>query len=236
VVAFDVTHAAQPRYEVKIPLPAARLPEIQAWIRVHPAHWRVAYPERQVNNIYFDSPDYAGLNANLSGIAERAKLRLRWYGTMLSHVEGAHLELKRKHGMVGWKEAVALEVSVELTSLTWGAFCALLRSSLEPVARRWLDSFPVPVLLNHYQRAYYVTLDRRVRLTVDTALRAYTQGLRGRPNLDRPVSMPVEEWVVVEIKALNRPADFQRLVEVLTDSPVRIQRFSKYVHGMLAFP
>ncbi len=97
-----------PRIEVKIPVPAVLLGEVDAWVRLHPVHWRRTYPARRVNNLYFDTADYAGLNANLAGIAERAKLRLRWYGPDLGAIEQAQLELKRRQGSGGWKEIVPL--------------------------------------------------------------------------------------------------------------------------------
>ena len=53
-----------PRYEFKVPCEAGLLPEIEGWVRLHPAHWRVSYPPRHVNNVYFDSQDLHDLNAN----------------------------------------------------------------------------------------------------------------------------------------------------------------------------
>ena len=39
-----------------------------------------AFPDRIVNNVYFDTPDLAAFEANLWGAPERRKCRLRWYG------------------------------------------------------------------------------------------------------------------------------------------------------------
>jgi hypothetical protein len=217
------------RYEIKIPLESWRGDEAEAWVRLHPAQWRVAYPPRQVNNLYFDSQSLVSLNANLSGVADRAKLRLRWYGPDLQHVEGGNLELKIKEGAVGRKKIAPVSCALDLATGTWPALVERLREALDPPATAWLDAFALPVLINRYRRAYYVTPDGGVRLTVDSDLVAYDQRPSLRPNLDRPT--PLESVVVVELKAGVDAA--ARLSTILEHSPVRAGRFSKYVQGLV---
>jgi hypothetical protein len=67
------------RYEVKMACDQVYLPDVRAWVQLHPAAFIEAYPLRQVNSLYFDTLDGDCLNANLIGISERRKLRLRWY-------------------------------------------------------------------------------------------------------------------------------------------------------------
>lgn len=218
------------RYEVKIPLPAHFLSSVLTWVRLHPAHWRVAYPPRQVNNVYFDTATFTGLNANVDGVGERAKLRLRWYGDEMPRITDAHLELKRKQGMAGWKESAVVEGDFDLAALAWPAFLAALHRATAPEARRWLDRFTQPVLINTYHRAYYATPDGALRLTVDTDLRAYDQRPSSRPNLRRLA--PTEARLIIELKAPI--PDVARLSDALTHFPAPVDRFSKYVQGMLA--
>ncbi len=220
-----------PRYEFKIPCAPALLPEIEAWVRLHPAHWRVSYPPRQVNNIYFDSPDLQDLNANLSGVGRREKLRLRWYGPELTCVTGAQLERKCKDGLAGWKEVAFTAGKLDLTGPPWPALLSALREGLEPRARLWLDPRAAPALINSYQRAYYETPDGVLRLTLDTRLRAYDQRFSLVPNLSRLALQP--EQMVVELKAPVDDLSSQRLSRVLLAFPVRVDRFSKYLHGVL---
>jgi hypothetical protein len=146
----------------------------------------VAYPPRQVNNVYFDTATFTGLNANVDGVGDRAKLRLRWYGDEVTRIADAHLELKRKQGMAGWKESAAITGDFNLTALTWPAFTSALRRADAPEARRWLERFTIPALINAYHRAYYATPDGVLRLTVDTDLHAYDQRASNCPNLRRP--------------------------------------------------
>ena len=221
-----------PRYEVKVVCDVQGPPEVEAWVRLHPAHWRIAYPPRQINNIYFDTADYQGLNANLSGVSERSKLRLRWYGGDLYTVESANLELKCKQGWVGWKEINHVEQFFNLGEGTWSEFYRTLSGVLNSKARRWLQWAAYPVLINTYQRSYYVTPDQKVRLTVDTSLCAYDQRFSAKPNLKRAAPLPA--YVIVELKADCE--DYQRLSDVLDHFPARVGRFSKYVQGVLSAP
>jgi hypothetical protein len=95
-----------------------------------------------------------------------------------------------------------------------------------------MAQFAYPVLINHYQRAYYATLDQTVRLTVDSELRCYDQRFSAHPNLRRP--SPIADRVVIELKAERQ--HYPRLVNLLAHFPIRTDRFSKYVQGMLAAP
>ena len=219
-----------PRYEIKIPCEPFLLPQVQAWVRLHPAHWRVAYPPRQVNNIYFDSADFQTLNENLAGEGERGKLRLRWYGPALKTVSGAHWEVKYKEGLVGWKRVSPCGATLDLARLSWAEGLRALRDAGDARVRLWLAQLAYPALVNCYQRAYYVTSDGSVRLTFDTALRAYDQRFADRPNLRRPA--PIADRAVIELKA---DADCQpQLAEALAQFPLRPDRHSKYVAGLLA--
>ncbi|MFP4344173.1 MAG: VTC domain-containing protein [Anaerolineales bacterium] len=223
-----------PRYEFKIPCALTLRPEIEAWVRLHPAHWRASYPPRQVNNIYFDSPDLQDLNTNLGGVGRREKLRLRWYGPELTCVAGAQLELKCKDGLAGWKEIAFFTGTLDLTGPTWPELLAALREGLEPRARLWLDKRAAPALINAYRRAYYETHDGVLRLTLDTRLRAYDQRFSLVPNLSRPALL--SEQLVIELKGSVEDDSARRLSQVLLSLPMRVERYSKYLHGMLAAP
>ncbi len=222
------------RNEVKIPLPSMLLADVEAWVRVHPFHWRRPYPPRQINNIYFDTPTYAGLNANLGGIGDRAKLRLRWYGDRMACVAEAYLELKRKRGTIGWKEVIPVNVNLDLRDTGWRQLAAALGDAAGIMGRHWFSCFPVPVLINCYRRDYYGTSDGVVRLTVDHRLRAYGQRATRVPNLTLPA--PLADEIVIELKAPTDAGALRRLNDALSYFPPSVGRFSKYVHGMLAAP
>jgi hypothetical protein len=218
------------RYELKIRCPSLYRPQIEAWVRTHWAHWRVRYPPRQVNNIYFDTLDSQNVEDNLDGVGERRKLRLRWYGPSLERVTDARLERKCREGAVGWKEIWPVEVDLDLTRQAWPEICARLRVAVDPRMAIYFTAAAAPTLINCYHRAYYATPDEAVRLTIDSDLRAYDQRFSARPNLSRAVRMP--DWVIVELKAA---AEYlPRLADILADFPFRPDRCSKYVSGVVS--
>ncbi len=218
------------RYEVKIPYALHHLPQLRAWLKLQAAHWRVAYPPRQVNNIYFDTEAGDALRDNLRGVGVRRKLRLRWYGPDLFRVTAPRLELKAREGDVGWKAVHPLRrVTLDLRRLAWAEIVRTIREA-DPGADLWLSYAPRPTLINSYRRAYYVTVSGTVRLTVDEALRAYDQRWTSRPNLRHPA--PLAPIGVVEFKAA--PRDYPHLLLVVTAFPLRPARHSKYVRGLLA--
>ena len=74
------------RYELKLICNGQWLAQTRSWIRLHPIGFTTAYSPRQVNNIYLDTPTFDTLNANLTGVSKRKKLRLRWYGSSPQHL------------------------------------------------------------------------------------------------------------------------------------------------------
>lgn len=164
----------------------------------------------------------------------RGKLRLRWYGPCLHTITNPQLELKYKSGAVGWKVLWPLDLTLELDNLTWPDVHRRLREAVDAQATPWLGQLACPTLVNHYQRAYYVTANGKIRLTVDTDLQAYTQRLSNRPNLRHPAY--VTERIVIELKAPVDRSSFQELVAALNHFPFRPDRHSKYVQGVLSGP
>jgi hypothetical protein len=216
------------RYEVKMSCDAAYLPDVHAWLRLHYEGFREAYPARRINNLYLDTLDYDCLYDNLNGVAQRAKLRLRWYGEVLERAEGV-LELKGKVAQQGWKRSSA-PVVLDLRSGAWADLLTALRAQTEGLFDVWLGALAQPVLINHYRRAYYESADHALRATIDWQQVAYEQMAWPRPNLDAP-SLD-DHQIVVEIKADG--AAHQRVSDLLTRFPLRTERHSKYVGSVLS--
>ena len=68
------------RYELKLVCGGHHLAQARSWIRLHRAGLVTAYPPRRVNSLYLDTPGLGGLRDNLDGLAQRTKVRWRWYG------------------------------------------------------------------------------------------------------------------------------------------------------------
>ncbi len=222
------------RYEIKIPCDPHARPELEAWIRLHPAHWIQPYRPRQVNSLYFDTAECTSLYENIDGVGDRTKLRLRWYKPTWTLQGPTRLELKRKQGMVGWKEISLPALDLNLEQQSWDEILTALRRALTDEGAVWFDRYRCPALINHYRRSYYATPDGDIRLTLDSELRAFDQRFSTRPNLRRTGIL--NEHIILELKAPADPAVYRRLAQILAHFPIRVDRHSKYVQGMLTAP
>jgi hypothetical protein len=216
------------RYEVKMTCSDLHLPNVRAWVNLHPETFIEAYPPRRVNSVYFDTYEVGCLDQNLIGISERAKARFRWYGEDCSRVEGV-LELKRKANQLGRKELFPVPVPIDLGGISWSDFMQRLREQLSGSAAVWMAGAEQPTLITRYMREYYESRDHQVRLTIDYDQVAYEQITHSTPNLE--VRAPIPSLVVVEVKA--EEALYRRVSNVLSSLPLQVGRNSKYVNGVL---
>ncbi|MCP4594238.1 MAG: polyphosphate polymerase domain-containing protein [bacterium] len=217
------------RYELKLVVRRDRLATVRAWLRLHPAAFSKAYPPREVNSIYFDTPELHSANDNLAGVSSRCKLRLRWYGERCPSAPPT-MELKLKRGGLGDKRQHVLAAPVQLEHTTWSAVLGQLRRQLPGGWRVRLDERCCPTVLICYRRMYYSSADRTVRVTVDRDLAVFDQFRSTIPNLHR--ATPVADRIIIEVKA--GAAHYGHLAEVASSFPARIERSSKYVSAALA--
>jgi hypothetical protein len=204
------------------------LPDVRAWVNLHPDGFVEAYPPRQVNNLYFDTHEIDCLIENLNGTDQRRKLRLRWYGDDHSAVRGA-LELKCRSNQLGWKMHYPIPFTYDLTTTSWNVLLVYMREHTDGLFSVWLSYLSQPVLINSYMREYYETMDRQVRVTIDYNQAAYEQIVHLTPNL--MIKAPVPSQVVVEVKA--DAALHRRVSNVLSSFPLQVGRNSKYVSGVI---
>lgn len=215
------------RYEVKLACAPEHLPQVRAWICVHPALFVATYAPRQVNNIYLDTLAADDLGAHLSGIGRRQKLRFRWYGEGHTAVQG-NLELKCRSGRLGWKQQVPIPHRFDLSRISWQEWMSQVRAHADGAALAWLSSVERPTLINAYRREYFEAGEGQIRLTLDHPMQVYDQIAYASPNL--LFAVPVARQIIVEIKASL--AHWRRLPEILSRFPLRATRNSKYVSGM----
>ncbi len=215
------------RYEIKFTCPEPLLPQVRSWLRLHPAGFRIAYPPRWVNSLYFDTPGLLSYQDNLSGSGPRQKLRLRWYGDLALCAQRPVLELKLKDNLLGDKERQPLLGPVCFDQ----PFAQLVASLLKAAPPRWqlrLQSAGQPALITRYQRDYYRSAEGHLRATLDYQVVVYDQRLGVRPNLTRLV--PPLGLLIVELKA--GPDHFEALQEAANALPLRRSRNSKYAGGL----
>lgn len=221
-------HAPAHRYERKFEARAAGYAQLDLLIRMHPGHFREAYPPRHVNNVYFDTPGLTSFHDHVMGASCRSKLRLRWYGDECGHLSKPVLEVKQKVGHVGTKAQFALSPIDFDGTLEVDGLCrnAMAGATSTEVVERLARSRPT--LLNRYRRKYYVSGDGRFRITIDMALsfrviNGYHHGFRNRFDARR--------LIIVELKYGAEHDQDAR--DIGAGLPFRVSKLSKYIHGLV---
>jgi SPX domain protein involved in polyphosphate accumulation len=217
------------RHELKFAAYAIHRSEVQHWLHMHPAGFIQPYPDRQVNNLYFDTFDYRAYAENLAGVSERSKVRYRWYGDSAGPGAGS-LEVKQKRNYFGWKLRFSVPDAPYHAGATWAEVRDALHAQLPQDGQLWLDQNPLPVIINRYARQYFCTADAAIRATIDTHQRVFDQRNGNQPNFDRSAIM--QDSLVVEFKFSRK--DRHRVVEMLSGFPVRVARHSKFMNGLRA--
>jgi hypothetical protein len=217
------------RYEIKMDCDRNYLPVIKSWVNLNPAGFRVAFPPRRVNSLYFDTEDMDSFNDHLDGVPERRKLRFRWYGSDLESAVG-NMELKCKRARTGWKITSPVAEKIEMTQ-TWTQVKARIQESVQgknkPLFLELLQASR-PLILNSYWREYFVSGDEKVRLTLDYDQSAFSQWLSPKPNIR--FRLPQVDEMIVEFKC-NVDVS-KELSDVISDFPLRSTRHSKYISAL----
>lgn len=205
------------RFERKYRIENLTLSEVKQILHLHPVSFRKLHPDRQINNIYFDSPGLLTYHQNLSGVGYRKKYRIRWYGEDPKIVRKPKFEIKIKKNELGEKETFKV-----------GKFSL---DRLEPITKEINRLNPdgamlMPVLLNSYARAYLISSDGRFRATIDHHM--YYHSLINRAPFSRYYFG--DPAIILEIKY---KADTDALLSQVTQHlPFRQSKHSKYVTGV----
>lgn len=205
------------RFERKYRIVGKSLAVVNQLMRLHPAGFRPLYPDRQVNNIYFDTPEFTTYHQNVYGINQRRKYRVRWYGDTPFEIQKPRFEIKIKHNELGDKVVHPID--------------DFSLDSLKPLSRaviQWVPEMHTlqPVLLNSYTRSYFISQNKQFRLTVDHTLCYHS--LWSIPHFRRYQIR--DEAIILEIKYDEGIDD---LVPFITQHmPFRQSRHSKYVNGI----
>lgn len=217
------------RHEIKFAAYATEADRVRNWLLLHAAGFIRPYPDRRVNNVYFDNWDYRAYAENLAGVSKRSKVRFRWYGDSAGPAAGS-LEVKQKRNYFGWKLRFAVDDAPFVPGRRWSDIRVALREQLPWNGKMWLDQNPLPIMINRYTRQYFCTTDNAIRVTIDTGQRVFDQRSGLHPNFDRAAIM--QDTIVVEFKFAR--ADRQRAVQMLETFPLRISRHSKYMNAVRA--
>lgn len=216
------------RYETKFSVTSINFHEIEHILKTHPAVFKKIFYKRNVNNIYFDNIDLSSYRDNIEGEKYRRKVRIRWYGNLFGECKEPKLEVKNKSGPLGWKERHKL-TNFTINDHMYFDYKSLINNLIKA------ENFDVlklnlphlrPTLLNRYERSYYLSADKKYRVTLDTNMQFYSIN----PVLEFFKTYSDEEKTVVELKYDQEDLDG---VDKITQSfPFRITKNSKYVIGI----
>ena len=174
------------------------------------------YPDRQINNIYFDTPSLDTFHENAAGTGMRRKFRLRWYGAESWQESACTFEIKERYLERGNKTSHKVD----------------LKGSLLKV--RELPGVPAtlqPVLVNSYTRSYFGTARGTFRLTIDRQLR-FGGLLFHHPQDWGTGSQKWTEDPAITVELKYDSAFDDQVDPILQNLPFRLQKNSKYVQGV----
>ena len=215
------------RLEIKYTATEIEYHRIFHWIKHHPYGFFIHYPDRIINNIYFDSQDYSSFWETLSGFSSRTKVRYRWYGDSFFSEHGI-LEFKNRKNHYTWKDSYKLSINLLNKNTDWATFLKILKGSLTHEARCRFQENPAPILINSYNRNYFIDRDQAIRITLDTGLKIFDQRYSSSPNLSRKAILPFS--VILELKFSENKRD--QIAQIFKEMPISMSRNSKYVFGV----
>ena len=226
---MSASNSFLPRYEIKFIAESLQYNRILCWLHQHQSCLQTEYPDRQVNNVYFDSFTHHSYSQNIIGSSSKSKIRLRWYGAS-KNPERSSLEIKCKRNQLNWKLIYKMQGELGLDDWSWKRITSEIRRQLPLGAKKWVEMYPQPVLINRYVRKYFISRDKKVRVTLDKNLDIYDQSRKSFPNYSSKSNMP--NVLVLEVKFPREMRD--HVAYTFGDMPLRGSRFSKYVSGFFS--
>jgi SPX domain protein involved in polyphosphate accumulation len=214
------------RYEKKIVLKNIYYDQFLNLINNIRIEFRKSYPKRIINNIYFDDLDFNSFLENLDGLADRKKIRVRWYGDCFGLIN-SNLEFKCKKGNVGYKE-IYRNLNFEINNRI--KLKELNKKIINKIENDYLKLKLIsyqPTLFNRYEREYYESLERNIRITIDKNI--YSKKVFPNSKISYKAK-DRSDIVIAELKFDNL-LDIN-LVNKLLDFKFSISKHSKYVYGL----
>lgn len=228
MIALLNNTSQQLRYEVKFVAPSSKYHDILTWMKEADLFFQTSYPQRRVNSIYFDTHHFDCLEDNLSGMSQRQKARYRWYGPKNTPAQGT-LEIKHKKNGLGWKDLFPVQEAPYQEGFDWQKIIASIKEQTPVQAHYYLNLYTNPVLMNNYQRQYFESRNKKIRITIDLEQNFYPQNSAITPNFTRKKVAP--DIMTLEVKCDN---EHRKLAsELLKNIPMRHSRYSKFVAGLI---
>jgi SPX domain protein involved in polyphosphate accumulation len=215
------------RYERKFLISHFSHSEIEQIIKFHPACFSRLFPQRSINNIYFDTFGFEHYFENVEGDTDRIKMRIRWYGDTFGEIRKPKLEYKIKKGLLGRKETFDLNPFLLDKNFSKDVIIkALDRPDIPNRVRNELMSVQ-PSLLNSYKRNYFLSANKKFRVTVDHDMSYHRISYGGNNFITRSTEF---DRAVMELK-YNRENE-EEAKQVGAMFPFTLTKNSKYLRGV----
>lgn len=217
------------RYENKFTIDSFFKEELIYFIRNHPYCFSKHYENRNVQNIYLDTLNFDFFRQNINGDSERKKVRIRWYGDLYNALN-PKLEIKYKSGTTGTKKYFELE-NFSISPLSFNKnIVSILKNSTIPQYKKSKYNNLIPTCINSYKRKYYLSQNKKCRLTLDYNIRYYYPSSGLKINKEFFLS---DDFLVMELKYDVKDKLFSNSFSNFF--PMRIARNSKYVNAIKKF-
>ena len=215
------------RYERKFLITDYSYADVLQLIKFHPACFNEIFEERSVNNIYFDALGMNNYYDNIEGEKDRVKVRIRWYGDLFGAIQKPILEYKIKKGLLGNKRSYVLNPFLLNPDFDKKQIESALDLESIPVAVKNELLSIKPTLLNTYKRRYFLSADKKFRITIDYQMTFYKINFSGNTFLNKVVDT---KSIVLELKYDS--LDEIEGKEVGAAFPFKLTKNSKYLQGL----
>jgi SPX domain protein involved in polyphosphate accumulation len=185
--------------------------------------FRTQYPARNVNSVYFDTYNYISIRQNLDGVSNKKKIRIRWYGNR-DIITNPVVEIKSKKGFETKKESRTIK---ELDNIKLSDLEIIKEKLNKKLKSKKIIS---PILTTHYEREYFVSLNGKIRATVDYNLKSIF--LSNSIQID--IVKNFKNICILEFKYSTSLDKYVR--ENLKDITLRLSKNSKFVNSALEKP
>ena len=217
------------RCEIKFSSYAVNYPIIKMWLKSNDFNFKKEYENRIVNNIYFDSNSLDAFKDNIFGHSSRIKTRFRWYGDFKEKNVG-NLELKFKRNIYGWKKKYKVEKLTLENKTNWKMIKDTISKNLPFKTRIFFDRNSKPQIVNQYEREYFISNNKKYRITIDKNMKIFNQRNYNELNLKKKAT--IQNYFILEVKFER--SYYNKIESLLHNIPIRASRNSKYINSMRA--
>ena len=213
------------RYERKFFIENTSLSSVEMIVKNNPLMFSEIYHSRYINNIYCDTPGLTNYYDNVNGNLNRHKVRIRWYDKLLSQKINSKLEIKIKKGDLGEKLSYPINDFLIYKGQKISDIQKFIMKT--KIGDQYNINSTAPTLINRYKRKYFLSFNKRFRITIDNDLSFYSIN---KNYLSMIKKYHDKTSVILELKYLVDQDDYAR--QVTNKFPFRITKSSKYVIGM----